>query len=227
MKTTSLQSLIDAGHLWKGETSINQSITQTGYQSIDQALTSGGWPAHMLIELLTDQHQQLPMQCVLPTWQKYCEARWLALINPPNQPCAEGLLQAGLNIERFDVIYTKPKDTAWCLEQICRSSVMYSVLAWDNQSFTSTQLRRLQLACQYGQTQLFLVRNIRNKAGTSPAPVRVKLTSDRGNFTVEILKQPGAGPRSPIRIETDLNWVNKPHPTQRKTFQYNLIHSLH
>lgn len=227
MKIVSLRSLFDAGRLWQGKTSINLPVTKTGHPSIDQTLASGGWPAHMLIELLTDQHLQLPMQFVLPAWQKYSGAKWLACVNPPYQPCTEGLLQAGLDITRFDVIQTQPKDTAWCLEQICRSSVMHSVLVWNKKSFTPTQLRRLQLACQHGKTQLFLIRNLYEIHHASPAPVRVKLISDTTRFSVEIIKQPGAGPCSPIHVETDLCWVKKLHPTRRKTFQFNTFQALH
>ncbi|MDC1319093.1 hypothetical protein N8Y93_00200 [Litorivicinus sp.] len=216
MKAISLQSLIDDGRLWKGGSSPEIAIRSSGFQALDQSLAGGGWPAHMLIEILTSSPEELPMQCILKTWQLHQDERWYVLVNPPYQPCAEGLIQANLKPEQIDLIRANPKDTSWCLEQMAGSPAIASILAWGIEKIRTPQLRRLQLACQQARTQLFLIRPLNARANASPAPLRAQLHKIDSGFTIEIFKQPAANAHPIIEIKNDLEWLLKPAPAMRK-----------
>lgn len=227
METTSLRPLFDAGRLWKGNATLTLPVTETGLALLNTVLTGGGWPAHMLIEWLTDQPESLPIQCALSTWRYHQDDRWLVLVNPPHRPCAEALLQQGLNIQRVDCIQAADAESAWCLEQLAQSACIASIVAWRTTSYHNTQLRRLQLACQQGQTQLFLVRDSATRTQASPAPVRVQLHQDQDRFAVEVFKQPGASARPPVWISHALEWIHATPPAQRKSATIKALSDVH
>ena len=104
---------------------------------------------------------------------------------------------------------------------------MRSLIAWEKEPFTSTQLRRLQLACQRGHTQLFLVRSLKHQIQASPAPVRVTMQSLSNGFEITVFKQPGTNARPPLVIPSELYWITKAHPTRRKTSMLQETAGLH
>lgn len=226
MSVVSLRPLFDAGRLWQGASTLDIPTHPTGFSALDTALSGGGWPAHMLIELLTDCPASLPIQCILPSWQQHQDTRWIALINPPAMPSAEGFQHAGLNPEQIDVI-DAGEDTAWTLEQLSRSPVMHSLLAWCPKPWSHTQLRRLQLACQQGETQLFLIRELSCAQQPSPAPVRIQLKKHRRHLAINILKQPGRQASQRIQISAHVPWTDAPPPRTRQTTQPQQIGITH
>lgn len=217
MKTNLLRPLFDAGKLWQGNTETTIEVTDTGFPELNAQLCSQGWPAHMLIEFLTDDCFSAPIQCALATWRSQQDARWIAFVNPPLTPCTERLMQEGIDTEKVDIIHVANDQLAWCLEQITLAESTRSVIAWETETLTSTQLRRLQLACQRGHTQLFLIRQPAHRHQASPAPVRAKIDPSVTGFEITIFKQPGTNARPPIVIPSELSWVRKPHPAQRVT----------
>jgi protein ImuA len=141
-------------------------------------------------------------------------------------PSAEGFQHAGLNPEQIDVI-DAGEDTAWTLEQLSRSPVMHSLLAWCPKPWSHTQLRRLQLACQQGETQLFLVRELSCAQQPSPAPVRIQLKQHRRHLAINILKQPGRQASQRIQISAHVPWTDAPPPRTRQTTQPQQIGITH
>ena len=227
MQHTSLRPLFDAGRLWKGNATLALPVTATGIDALNASLTGGGWPAHMLIEWLTDQPESLPIECVLRTWRQHQDNRRLVLVNPPHRPCAEALMQQGLHPEQIDCIRSSAADSAWCLEQLAQSACIASVIAWSEAINQTTQLRRLQLACQQGQTQLFLIRDNAARRQASPAPIRAQLTKTTDHSTIEVFKQPGASGKAPVSIPQVLDWVRHISPAQRKITNHQIPLDVH
>ena len=97
MKTNILRPLFDAGKLWQGSTKTAIEVTDTGFPELNQHFSGHGWPAHMLIEILTDDLLSAPMQCAFATWTRQQDARWIALANPPLSPCTERFMQEGID----------------------------------------------------------------------------------------------------------------------------------
>ena len=60
-------------------------------------------------------------------------------------------MQEGIETSKVDIINVTADQFAWCLEQLALAESTRSVIAWETETLTSTQLRRLQLACQRGK----------------------------------------------------------------------------
>ena len=216
MKTNILRPLFDAGKLWQGDTKTRFEVTDSGFIELNQALKGHGWPAHMLSEILTEEFDTIPIQCALAPWNMQLDTRWFALVNPPYKPCAERLMQENIKPEKLDVIQTSKQDMPWCLEQLARASSTKSILAWEQDTLTQTQLRRLQLGCQQGETQLFFVRNIKHRTQASPAPTRAVISKVIKGFEISIFKQPGTNSRPPVFVSSDTCWLSQTPPAQRR-----------
>lgn len=173
----------------------------------------------MLIEWLAEEPLCAPMTLAMAAWKGLTGARSLALVNPPCWPSAEGLWQRNIDPKQVDFIQTSKTDSGWCLEQLAKARSVSSVLAWDTAGFGTTVLRRLQLACQTGGTQLFLVRDPAVRQKPSPAPVRATLHSQTG-CCVEVFKQPGAPSRGPVHAFTLGEWVHVTPPSARQVVQH-------
>ena len=217
MKTNILRPLFDAGQLWQGNTETTIEVTDTGFPELNVQLCGQGWPAHMLIEFLTDDFFSAPIQCALATWRSQQDARWIAFVNPPLTPCTERLMQEGIETSKVDIINVTADQFAWCLEQLALAESTRSVIAWETETLTSTQLRRLQLACQRGKTQLFLIRQPTHRHQASPAPVRASINPSTTGFEITIFKQPGTNTKSPVLVPFEFSWIQKPNPARRKT----------
>jgi len=217
MKTNLLRPLFDAGKLWQGNTETSIEVTDTGFPELNTHLCSQGWPAHMLIEFLTNDFFSAPIQCALATWRSQHDARWIAFVNPPLTPCTERLMQEGIDTEKVDIIDAPTDQFAWCLEHLALAASTRSIIAWEQETLTSTQLRRLQLACQRGQTQLFLVRQLTHRHQASPAPVRVSMNPSITGVEITVFKQPGTNARPPVVVPSEISWIQKPSPARRTT----------
>lgn len=215
MRSDALNALFDAGRLWQGVSAPQFPVVSTGIEALDAALTGGGWPQHMLIEWLTDTPLSLPLRCLIKTWQQQTDQRRLVCVNPPYPPSAEGFLQQGIQPGQVDIIQAQDHHLAWCLEQLAKSAAVASIIAWDAQQFSQTIRRRFQLACQQGQTQLFLVCPLVMRGKPSPAPIRMTCTLSATGEHYNIFKQPGAAPRELV-VPTHLPlWLKTTSPTAR------------
>ena len=227
MDANILRPLFDAGKLWQGNTETTIETTNTGFPELNAVLSGQGWPAHMLIEILTTDLFAAPIQCALATWKAHRDARWTAFVNPPLRPCTERLMKEGIDPSKVDVLEVPSNQFAWSLEQLANAACTRSILAWEQETLTTTQLRRLQLACQRGGTQLFLVRQPTYRSQASPAPVRVDIETSPTHFDITVFKQPGTNAKPPVMIPSELSWIQKPSPAQRKTAQTQNTPSLH
>ncbi len=216
MQQSTLKPLFETGRLWQGHSAPQFPVSCSGFTILNQQLTGGGWPAHMLIEWLTDEPVCAPMTLAMATWRQQRDARSLVLLNPPHWPSAEGLWQQGIQPARVDIIQAQSADAGWCLEQLAKADSVASILAWDTAHFETTALRRLQLACQHGNTQLFLVRSPEVRSRPSPAPVRAYLSAHTKGVSLELFKQPGAPARAAVSIKHASHPLYKTSPAARQ-----------
>ncbi len=186
-----LQQLFDSGKVWQGNQSepIAAHGLDSGYPALNEKLSSAGWPADGVIEILHEQrgigeiNLILPVLAMLSQQEKYCV--WVA---PPYRLCAPALLRAGVNLGQQLVIQPQSgRDTLWTLEECLRSKVVSLVAAWPD-VLRHEQMRRLQLLASQERVCCFLFRA--QGSDNSPCSLRLHLRAvDHETLQVHILKR--------------------------------------
>jgi protein ImuA len=128
----------------------------------------------------------------------------LVLVNPPHRPFVPALAAQGLDASRLLMLQgpTLARDAAarvWACEQALRCAGVSAVLAWLPQ-VRPEQLRRLQMAAQNFQQQLFVMRPLAAQQEASPAVLRLALEAgeDADALTLRLLKRRGPPLTTPL-----------------------------
>lgn len=195
---SSIAPLINRGDVWRAGDSLQarERAYPSGHTLLDEHLTHGGWPKGALVELLVDQEGCGEWQLLSPLLAKLSQEHWLILLNPPHQPYAPALHQAGIDLEKLLVVHThNKKDEVWAFDQALHSDSCAVVIGW-SQTLSHKELRRLQLSCSSTQSMAFLYRSKHFAQQASPAHLRLSLQSQSKVTThaqqllnIEILKQ--------------------------------------
>ena len=122
------------------------------------------------------------------------------MIDPPWIPCPSALHGRGLALEKLLLISTQDRnESLWACEQVVRGISGGAMLAWpDVLSFG--EIRRLQLSAKRTRKTVFLFRGRKAASASSPATLRLQLTTDDGDLWVKVLKCRGQRPASSIHI---------------------------
>lgn len=205
----SLQTLLNSGRLWRANSqqAAHQGTLSSGIEALDQLLL-GGWPKAQISELLYTGQGIGELRLLLPTLKKLSDAQeskgWLTWVTPPLLPYPPALHSAGLEIsQQLLLTPTEPKLALWATEQALKSGSSPAVIAWleQQQELESKEIRRLQLAAEQGQSQLWLMRPASVAEQASPAACRLKLKACRSNaIEVECLKRRGGWAPPPIQV---------------------------
>lgn len=181
----SLDRLIDARRLWRGQTRVTSPTTQpTGHASLDAALPGGGWPESALSEILFDTTGIGELRLLWPTLARLTTAgERVVLVAPPHVPYPHAWLNAGIDLRQLTIISASSRDALWSVEQCLRSGSCGAVLCWPQQP-DDRALRRLQVAAETGHTLAFAYRPLREAANPSPAALRLAVESQPAQLRV-------------------------------------------
>lgn len=200
MSRAELSPLLARSDVWRGNTTAQPRTEATGHEGLDALLPGGGWPCGALTEILLPAPGHGELQLVLPWLARLTQAGGrAALVRPPLLPYAPALASHGVVLSRLLVVgagcgtTTAAQGTHWALEQMLRSGGFSAVLGWPG-PLDNRDLRRLQLAAEYGQACGFLYRDAACAQQHSPAALRLRLDGDPAHFRVEILKCRGGRP---------------------------------
>ncbi len=224
MKSAVLQTLLDQGQVWAGELSAKTRGRSTGHAQLDSLLAGGGWPYHGLIEIQTQGDGMGELQLLLPSLAQAEHRLWIWL-DPPMQPCAQALQQAGLDLSRCLILRTQNQgDALWALERCLQSGCVDSALSWLRQAPALKALRRLQMAAERGRSLAHLMHDgsWSLDAGTH---VRIALwpaASQPGQIEVQVQRQRGGPQRQPIALP--LLAAQACQPTRPKPAQFKPVH---
>ncbi len=200
MEHVSLEQLLHHPRVWRGMSQVSLADQRTGHAELDRRLPGRGWPRHAVIELLTQTPGIGEIRLLLPSLRNQAQS-W---IDPPHQPYAPALAQAGINLSELLIVQPQtPTEGLWAMEQLLRGGTEHAVLGWFANLSMST-LRRLQLAAETGASRAFVFRPASALNSPSPAALRLYLeaTSDNGLY-IRILKARGGRPSSFILPLTD------------------------
>jgi len=192
-----LEHLLQHGQVWRaGETSQSPGIP-TDFPVLDSLLPNHGWPPASLTEILTEQEGSGALRLVLPALARLSQAQWVIWVCPPYVPYAPALQASGVALERLLIVEPDADQQAdleyvlWVFEQALRFSGCGVAMAWIGAA-RHVRLRRLQLACEQGQTWGVMFRAESFAIQPSPAALRLSLAADAGGgANVRILKSQG------------------------------------
>lgn len=195
-----------ANTVWRG----NQlgggrtAFVSTGFPSLNENLTDGGWPCGCLIEVLQSQPSLLEWRLLGPSLGPLVSGgRTVVVIGHPKQPHLVGLRHLG--IEEDNLMWVKvdlPSQRLWATEQAIRSNAAAAILTWLPQA-RPEQLRRLQVLAQGCEGPVFILRSVEARHDPSPAPLRL-LASVLFDWQlkVEIFKRRGPALENPILLDS-------------------------
>lgn len=181
----SLDHLLDARRLWRGQPSvISPTTTPTGLAALDAALPGGGWPESALSELLFEHTGIGELSLLWPTLARLTTAgERVVLVAPPHVPYSHAWLNAGVDLRMLSIISTSAREALWSAEQCLRSGCCAAVVCWPQQP-DDRALRRLQVAAETGQTLAFAYRPLREAANPSPAALRLAIEAQPAQLRV-------------------------------------------
>lgn len=192
-----LERLLHQAKIWRaGEISPIPGIS-TGFPVLDGLLPNDGWPQASLTEILTRQEGIGALRLVLPALARLSQTQWVVWVCPPYVPYVPALQAAGVVLERMLIIEPdedQPPDIEyilWVFEQALRFVDCGVAMAWIGAA-EPVRLRRLQLACELGQTWGVMFRPESFAVQPSPAALRLSLVADAGRAVgLRILKSRG------------------------------------
>jgi len=193
-----LDSLLDSRRVWRGQPQQRAPSKQpTGFAALDSQLPSGGWPESALSELLLPMDGIGELRLLWPTLARLSQAGdaspdgKIALIAPPYLPFASAWANAGVRLEKLQIVLAQPRDVLWATEQCLRSAACVAVLCWPLQA-DDRALRRLQVAAETGQCLGFAMRDA--KAAANPSPAALRIVIDTAPAQLRVIKCRGGNP---------------------------------
>jgi len=200
---TSLDLLLQHPRLWRGEAcALTATAVPSGFAVLDECLPGSGWPQGALTELFTSGQGIGEFSLLMPLCARLTQnSRWVIFIAPPHVPYAPALAAAGIDLARLLLIKAEsPKDKLWALEQSLKSKQCGAALAWPG-DMAANSLRRLQLACEQGQSSGFLFMPESAATNASTAALRLRLLANEdGELEIRIIKRRGGTLTRPVRI---------------------------
>ncbi|MGP4845957.1 translesion DNA synthesis-associated protein ImuA [Marinobacter sp. 1Y8] len=217
-----IDTLISDARVWQASQhkQTTAPAESTGFALLDDHLPGQGWPRGALIECMPEALGIGELQLMLPTIKRLtCTQQAVFWIDPPHIPYAPALSRAGVDLTRIIQVSTQSRqDHLWTLENCLRSSATGLVIAWPNQ-LKRSDIRRIQLAAESGDSLCILFRDARHADNSSPAALRLKLAaSDSQHIQTDILKRRGGWPVQALKIPIT-PVVNIPNTTTAQVIQ--------
>src|ERR1700735_1738261 len=205
-ESSSLADVLADARVWKlkdASAAPARPVWSTGNSALDARLPGGGWPTASLIEVLLDHAGLGEVQLFLPALVK-CQrntgpgmsddAPWLVWIAPPHEPYAPALVQQGIELGRLLIVRpASATEALWAAEQALGSGICAAVFLW-LKGTDDRWLRRLKLAAEAGGALGVLFRPERHRFESSPANLRLLMTSGEHETRLDLLKVQGGRP---------------------------------
>jgi protein ImuA len=191
-----LQQLLQRQDIWRGCTGeLLSALAQpvdTGWAALNAGLRQGGWPRSNLIEVCQQNLNHGEWQLMTPALLRLSSG-FIVLLNPPAMPFVQGLLQAGLDLDRIIIVQAAAKaDFLASFYELARAQACDAVLGWQpKQALSYAELRKCQLAAADGAGLYILFRPASMRSQSSPASLRLWLESGATALQVTLFKQKG------------------------------------
>jgi len=177
--------------LWRASQLARGRVTtvDTGYPILSRELPGEGWPIGALTEILAQSPGSGEIRLLAPALGSLTAP--IALVEPPCEPCVQGLAYSGIPAERLLLLRApRSNDQLWSAEQMLKASTCGAVLLWQTH-VRADSLRRLLLAARSSMSLFFVFRPILSASDASPAELRVAVRPAEEGVRVDIIKRKG------------------------------------
>lgn len=129
----SLHPLLHKGAIWRGRQTVDQPryrCLNSGFLQLNAPWPGQGRSTSPLVALLYSEEGSGELRALLPLLAELSQQeRWVLWVDPPNIPYAPDWLDAGVNLDRVQVVRSnRRRDRLWCLEQSLKSGCCSAVL---------------------------------------------------------------------------------------------------
>ncbi|PUA30078.1 MAG: hypothetical protein B0W54_06000 [Cellvibrio sp. 79] len=213
-----LEQLLQRGDIWRGTKAFvhDNNGEDTGHPALNNSLVHNGWPRASLIEINLQEMGHGEWLLLAPALRNSIQGLQI-LINPPALPFAQGLLQAGLDLDRLLIINAPAKnDFLAAFVEIARAKACSHLLAWQPQQVLNySEIRKCVLASNDGSGIYWLLRNSHTTSQSSPAHLRLRARIHAEYLEVIITKQKGGDQsllNNPLELLLPREWMGyQPH----------------
>ncbi len=130
----------------------------TGYNTLDAALSDGGWPEAGTVEIVANNFAYSELTLFLPLLKKLTqEKQQVAWISPPQMPHLPTLQDHGIATENLQVVMAYGHTSYWAAEQAVCAGNARVLLYWPEPSVTAAQRNKLQSQANASGTLLFVL----------------------------------------------------------------------
>ncbi|REL29309.1 translesion DNA synthesis-associated protein ImuA [Thalassotalea euphylliae] len=135
------------------------------------------------------------------------EQRLIVFIASMGTICSEMLTEQGIELEQVLVLSLDEHQQAlWAAEQCLRSGACHSVVMWTQASLAIHQVKRLQVACDVGNSFHFILREKKLEGVTLPFDLSLSLVPHQQGVLAKINKRKRGWPSAPFLIDMSDLW---------------------
>lgn len=212
-----LSKLLQHSQLWRSgrrNKAFRQAAISSGHSALDRALHSRGWPRAGTSELLCAHEGIGELSLLIPALAELSQRHFVAWLNPPFQPYAPALYQAGVRLEHCLFVHSgNVRDQLWAAEELLRAETFAALIHWSGSANLSDRdLRRLQLAAKESGCWHAHFRAWQLARQSSPAPLRLQLESTATQLHIQLLKQAGGPAGQHVAINRDSFLLHEQKP---------------
>lgn len=194
--------------LWQANhPEFNSAQQLTGFKQLDDAL-QGGFPEYGVIDIRS-QIGIGELRLLLPsmlTRQQQRPTELISFIAPPMAINSEMLAEFGFALDEIIVVQPNlAKQTLWSAEQSLKSGCCHTVIIW-HVSLSVTQVKRLQMAAEKGNSLLFIIRQPIQEHISLPVTLGLQLSPSKAGIQAKITKRRGTWSNSPFDIYMGAYW---------------------
>ncbi|MGS2719531.1 translesion DNA synthesis-associated protein ImuA [Paraglaciecola aestuariivivens] len=193
----------------------------TGFQELDEAL-QGGFPEYGVIDIRTPLGIG-ELRLLLPSLlmrQQQRSAEIIGLIAPPLQLNSEMWAEFGFSLSQLMLVQPQAdKQLLWSAEQSLKSGCCHSVIMWQN-TLSVTQVKRLQMAAEKGNSLLFIMRQPIQEHISLPVTLGLSLSPAKEGIQAQITKRRGAWSNRAFNVYMGAYWpeLSQTKPNNVLTF---------
>lgn len=183
----------------------------TGYKLLDAVLPGAGWPVGAVTEILLESMGIGELRLLLPAIRQVTrQGQRVVMINTPYRPYAPALVQSDIDLNGLFLISpANREDALWAAEKALHGGVCKLLLLWPDgfgyRPVDNKVVRRLQVAAQTTGSVAVLYRESASSKTTTVnqshwAVLRLRLSIEKKEFKVDVLKMIGTAARPSIRL---------------------------